>query len=345
MRDIWRRKMADNSKIERIGVNKVKAFFIEEFDWIFREQSILDYGIDAHIEIKEDEEATGVLFALQIKSGDSHCKENKSKNIFTYRGDLRHLDYWKNHSLPVIFIWYRPYNKSLYWQSVSLESENININDKSWTLQIPANQILNSNSKKDLLNKCFNFNNYQVIEENNISINIATRYTFKIIVTEKNKYIIKKIIQNIHNRYIMLYGEINTILIFFYRNIDAKMYFCRTQWNNKKYAYKLETITKNDVIGDIEIEWDNDSDYFNKYFSENNSLISKYDYIKIFDKSIDLCNNFIEKTIDKNIDELEIIILNFNQYIEEAFNLVVNDNYQSSKDTEQLKLTRMSVIH
>ena len=70
MRGIWRRKMADNSKIERIGVNKVEAFFIEEFDWIFREQSILDYGIDAHIEIKEDEEATGVLFALQIKSGD-----------------------------------------------------------------------------------------------------------------------------------------------------------------------------------------------------------------------------------------------------------------------------------
>ena len=335
----------DNSQIERIGVHKTGLFFIEEFDWIEREQPTSDYGIDMHIEIKENGKATGVLIALQIKSGDSYCKENKSKSIFTYRkGKLRHLEYWKNHSLPVVFIWYRPSNKSLYWQSVSSESENINVNDKGWTLKIPSEQILNNSSKEEILNKCFNINNYQVIEEQNRSINIATRYTLKVIITETNQYIIKRIIKNIYDRYIHLYGDINTLSIFFYRNIDAQMCFCRTQWNNKKYKYKLETITQNDKIDDIGIEWSKDSDYVNRYFSENSNLISKDNYIKKFDKSINLCNRFIEATVNKKIDELEIIIFDFTQDIQEEFNLIADDNYQFSRDVEQLKNIRMSAI-
>jgi hypothetical protein len=341
MRGIW----MDNSQIERIGINKVESFFTEELDWIFREQSILDYGIDMQVEIKENGKATGLLIALQIKSGDTHCRENESKNIFTYIGSLRHLEYWKNHSLPVVFIWYRQSNKSLYWQSVSLESKHININDKSWTLQIPTNQILNPNSKEDLLSKCFNFNNYQVIEESNISTNQAIRYRLKVILPEKGKYLIKKVIQRIYNKYIKLYGDINSLSIFYYRSVNDSMHFCRTQWNNENYDYKLYFVKKNDEIGDIEIEWEEDSDHWNKHFSDNSELISKYDYIKILDKSIDLCSKFIEETVNKNIDELKVIILNFNQDIQDEFHLVTDDNYQFSKDTTQLKLSRMSAIH
>ncbi len=339
----------DNSQMERIGINNIENFFIKQFDWIVREQTILDYGIDMQVEIKENGEATGVLIALQIKSGNSYCSENKSKNTFKYSGSLRHLEYWKNHSLPVVFIWYSPSNDSLYWQSVSLESENIKINDKGWTLQIPSNQILNNNSKEELLNKCFNLNNYQLIEENNISINRATRYRLKVIIFEARKYLIKRIIQNIHDKYIELYSEkddiLNSLSIFYYRNSDANMYFCRTQWNNKDYDYKLDFVKKNDELGDIEIEWDNDSDYFNKYFADNSKLISKSQYIDICNKSIILCGKFIKTTVNKNIDELEAIVLDFHEDIQKEFNLVANESYDFSKEVNQLSLIRMSAIN
>ncbi len=338
----------DNSQIERDGVYKVASFFTIEFDWIAREQTLLDYGIDMQIEIKENGIPTGVLIALQIKSGNSHCTENKSENTFTYRGKLRHLEYWQNYSDPVLFVWYRPFDKNLYWQLVSYESEYISRNKNGWSLVIPSGQLLSNNSKEEILSKCYNSNNFKVVNEDNISINIATRYRLKIIIFETRKYLIKRIIQNIHDKYIELYSEqhgiFNSLSIFYYRKNTNDMYFCRTQWNNKDYDYKLDFVKKNDEIRDIEIEWDNDSDYFNKYFLDNSNLISKSEYINICNKSMDLCNKFIEASISKDIDELEAIIFDFHEEIKEEFNLVTNENYDFSEEVKQLSIIRMSAV-
>lgn len=38
------------SSTERTGVNKVESVFINKFKWIFREQPIVDLGIDAQVE-------------------------------------------------------------------------------------------------------------------------------------------------------------------------------------------------------------------------------------------------------------------------------------------------------
>jgi hypothetical protein len=55
-----------------VGVNAVEGVVLKEFGWLFREQAVSDYGIDAHVEeVDSDNKPTGKLVALQIKSGPS----------------------------------------------------------------------------------------------------------------------------------------------------------------------------------------------------------------------------------------------------------------------------------
>lgn len=54
--------------VDRIGVNAT-AKIISQIGLIFREQPTDDYGIDAQIEIIDNNYASGKLIAVQIKSG------------------------------------------------------------------------------------------------------------------------------------------------------------------------------------------------------------------------------------------------------------------------------------
>ena len=57
--------MARYSTTERIGVNAVEHIVLHELGWIFREQPIVDMGIDAHIERVDDGSR---------QESSSHCK-------------------------------------------------------------------------------------------------------------------------------------------------------------------------------------------------------------------------------------------------------------------------------
>ena len=60
-------RRGDTQKPERHGVWVVDGA-IQQLGWFFREQSILDYGIDAQAEVVADDDlVTGQLLALQIK--------------------------------------------------------------------------------------------------------------------------------------------------------------------------------------------------------------------------------------------------------------------------------------
>lgn len=130
--------MAEFSPTERIGVNATEKIFLENFKWIFREQPVSDVGIDAHVEIVDNETPTGKLIALQIKTGKSHFNIHDDKLI--YYGKLRHLEYWVNHSLPVILIAHLLDSDETFWALVS--SENIILTKTSWKIEIPKNQKL-----------------------------------------------------------------------------------------------------------------------------------------------------------------------------------------------------------
>src|SRR5438094_129518 len=85
-----------------------------ELKWIFREQPTDDWGIDAQLEVVAEGIVTGRLIAVQIKSGPSWFLE-ETENGFVFRGDMRHLDYWQGHSLPVIIVIYNNETKQGYW--------------------------------------------------------------------------------------------------------------------------------------------------------------------------------------------------------------------------------------
>lgn len=77
-----------------------------------------DIGIDGLIEFVLNNEVTGILVGVQVKSGDSYL--NSNKDGFELYIDEHHINYWLNYNLPVYLIFYSPLlNKASY---VSIEN-------------------------------------------------------------------------------------------------------------------------------------------------------------------------------------------------------------------------------
>lgn len=124
--------------VEKIGLYKIGAE-IEKLDIIFRDQPISDYGIDAQIETKEDNYASGKLIAVQIKSGETYFKESNGTS-FIYRGERKHYDYWLNHSLPVVIMFYNPCDENCYWQIVN--QDTVSVTGKKWKIMVPMDNLI-----------------------------------------------------------------------------------------------------------------------------------------------------------------------------------------------------------
>jgi len=129
--------MARYSAKERVGVNAVEKIVIEELGWIFREQPIVDVGIDAHIERVDDGNPTGKLVAVQIKTGPGHFHETDDSYI--YYGKLVHLEYWTGHSLPVVLIAHLPKTGETLW--VSIDEKTAERTKKNWKVSIPKSNV------------------------------------------------------------------------------------------------------------------------------------------------------------------------------------------------------------
>lgn len=69
--------MTDRHSSERLGVNAVEEA-LRKMGWLFRDQPISDFGIDAHAEPTSDDVPTGQLIALQIKSGAAYFRKRDS---------------------------------------------------------------------------------------------------------------------------------------------------------------------------------------------------------------------------------------------------------------------------
>jgi hypothetical protein len=131
-----------------IGVTNVKLAVESELGWLFREQPSDDYGIDAHIELVDDEEVSGRLLALQIKSGQSWFRE-KGPGGWWFRPSDHHVTYWLNHSLPVVIALFDPETDRSHWQLVTrttLEKTTAG----TWKLLIPECQVLDASAERAL---------------------------------------------------------------------------------------------------------------------------------------------------------------------------------------------------
>lgn len=141
--------MVDHQQTARIGINAVEKCFLQ-MGWIFREQPIADYGVDAHVEIKTGGLATGQLIALQIKSGSSYFRKG-GKDFIRFSGEKRHLDYWEHHSLPVFLILHDPKQEIALWQRIERRLIKSG-KDGGWSIRVPRENILNSEAKRFLSN-------------------------------------------------------------------------------------------------------------------------------------------------------------------------------------------------
>ena len=87
-------------------------------EWIVREMTERDYGIDLYIEIiKEDKQVTGNLIAIQVK-GKEKIEFNTEGTFTFYTIKKSTLNYWLNLPVPVFFIVVCIETEQSYWCNV-----------------------------------------------------------------------------------------------------------------------------------------------------------------------------------------------------------------------------------
>lgn len=128
------------SLTDREGVALVARIITRDMRWIFREQPIVDQGIDGLVEEAVEGLGTGRLIAVQIKSSASHFRPVKNGWAFYY--SERERDLWLGHVLPVMVVLVDVETETAHWQRISLTTERRTI--KRYAVTVPADQILST---------------------------------------------------------------------------------------------------------------------------------------------------------------------------------------------------------
>nr|WP_277924703.1 DUF4365 domain-containing protein [Microbacterium ureisolvens] len=123
----------------RRSVSLTETVVLDGLGWLFRSQETSDFGIDAHVEITRDEQATGELIALQIKGGPSAFK-TPTEDGWYFPVTAKHADYWLNHSLPVLLVLADPESHRCFWQVI--DSNTLMSTGKNFKVLVPrANDV------------------------------------------------------------------------------------------------------------------------------------------------------------------------------------------------------------
>jgi hypothetical protein len=129
-------------RTEKLGLAKLRELFAS-VGWLFREQYEEDIGIDAHVEIVENDISTGKLIAIQVKSGESYFAEQKANNVI-YRLDAKHVEYWLNYAIPVIVVLYNPVDNMLIWAPI--HEDTIIKKNSNYKIEMSKNFMLTKDS-------------------------------------------------------------------------------------------------------------------------------------------------------------------------------------------------------
>lgn len=255
---------SSDSSVSRIGVHKCAEIF-ENIGFVFREQPIEDYGIDAIIELRGEDYLTGKLIGIQIKSGDSYFEKKNGDNILFY-GDIKHYDYWLNHSLPVIIVLYSPSLDKCVWQIIT--KENAQKCNSGWKIEIPINQLIEK-SQKRLISIANKQNDY---ERRLNSLVVAKNLMIKVLNCEKVILEVQEWINKSSGR-----GHFKITAIDKKQEkvlYDMEMF----GFGNRKYEYVIRDLFP---WADIRI----DDDYYNLNIEEecfNRSKLSDRDLAKMY---------------------------------------------------------------
>lgn len=148
---------------ERSGVSFFENFISENLNWVVRELSTSDIGIDCQIEcIDPLRQPNGFFIGVQIKSGLGNVYE--TKDYFTKYVSKQHYYYWLKVTMPMIIVLYDYEERKLFWERIN--SKTLLKSKNGYKINIPKLNILDkSNESLDKfksLNTTFSDINYLI---------------------------------------------------------------------------------------------------------------------------------------------------------------------------------------
>lgn len=320
-------------RTERRGIGIAIDVF-ESLGFAFREQSESDYGIDAHAELIQSEQATGQLLGIQLKSGPSYLSEKNDKG-FVFRPDEKHVNYWCNHALPVLICLCDVDARNIYWQVVNRETAIST--GKGYKIIVPATQLVDSASVailQKMLTPIVPATRYTILKTDDSSYGPAKQYSFYVLINgtatkSEIASIVRQVTKNgiksryyrsniTENRYAD--SDAQEVRTFIYPTPEdyqhGSFYICRSIWIDKNLDKKFRPmIFDGENIGDdIIVNWNDNYDEWSKLFSEVTASKEKYlsTILPIVDK-LEVIFIKIEEMISKysnnEIDEEEFILL------------------------------------
>jgi hypothetical protein len=331
---------------ERIGVHKFALTILQDFNWLEREQPISDHGIDFQIEIVDDDLPTGMLYAVQLKSGRSYFNES-TEDAVVFRGEKRHLSYWMDYSLPVILVLYNPEEDNLYWTFVN--QENTVETDKAWKIEIPKSNILARESKQEIGKYYINTNDFTLLKTEDTSHALSRRISVKLLHKKDiSNYTIKNTIPNFIEKLkssdyfrneIVFENHKNkladSIWVYTYKSMEQLhrgLPHCIAVWNDPKSENPTKLSNHDECIdNNIQIKWGND--IIPDAFFENNEM-SKGKYLNIIDKFISEAKDEIRRIEElflkyrkTNIEIMKTEIIRNNEYFNELLPEAYHNSY------------------
>jgi hypothetical protein len=122
---------------EELAVHHVQGVVLKELRWLFRDQRLPDYGVDAQVEIVDADERIDGLLGLQIRGGNSRFVRQKGASGWTFSDHNNHLDYWLRYALPVLVVIVDS-DDNAFWEIVT--PETVKETAKQFTMLIPRSQ-------------------------------------------------------------------------------------------------------------------------------------------------------------------------------------------------------------
>ncbi|XAG09910.1 DUF4365 domain-containing protein (plasmid) [Vibrio metschnikovii] len=336
---LWKNKIMKytrSSQTDRIGVQTVGSLFAR-CGYIFREQPIVDCGIDAQVELVDDNnQASGEIIALQIKSGASWFKET-TKGGYVFRGEIEHLEYWLNHSLPVVIVLCDIDNNIAYWQSIT--KHTVKRTGKAWKVIVPFQQEVNVGMNNDLrrLAKLVEIiPDYTVTKTSDNSHGGAKRYTVRVTLSKEHSQaelltIIRILTEETkmceyhrsdRTRDAWKNKPADVVWLFIYPTSQDERhnnYLCKSEWIDPDLEEHFRPCSQNgqDIGDGVNVEWN--SMYLTIAKHNHQNEISKGTFIQFVDeimaKSSRLCAEF-EQVIKLYTDNDDVSFQELCQFIE-----------------------------
>jgi hypothetical protein len=286
-RRITNLKAQESDRTERIGVGIAMSAF-ESQGFAFREQSESDYGIDAHSELIDSEQPTGRLFAMQLKSGPSYLSET-CPDGYVFRTDKKHVEYWQNHSLPVLICLCDIDSKTIYWQVVNPNTATST--GKGYKFIVPASQQIDAASVavlRDFLSPVVATDRYTLFKTDDTSHGAAKRYSFDVVLNATmSKAEVAAIVRQVTNegqkrryhRNHMVEGQwgdsdAHVVWTFIYPSAEdqtRRNHICRSIWMNDTLDPKFRPMGfEGENVGDnIIVDWSTSYDFFAEHVATN----------------------------------------------------------------------------